>query len=155
MTRACRGDAGNRAAIRHRPRPAFRSRPAIWRAWGTTIILGTPAPRTGLWRIEHYANRADPLDDVTDLDVSPGDDDLILALAVAVALHRRAVAEGKRYNGRVRGASDRGGGTDRPGRCRSPAVAPVPARSERVADQHDQAMMGWAPGLQPDTTFLW
>jgi hypothetical protein len=84
------------------PAPAgYADSPSIWRAWGTSIILGTPAPRTGLWRIEHYANRADPLDDVTELDVSPGDDDLILALAVANALHRRAVAEGKRYNGRA------------------------------------------------------
>jgi len=73
---------------------------ATWRAWGTTIILGTPASRSGLWRIEHYANRADPVDDVTGLDISPGDDDLVLALALAVALHRRAVAEGKRYTGR-------------------------------------------------------
>jgi hypothetical protein len=85
------------------PPPAptgYAESPAIWRAWGTTIILGTPAPRTGLWRLEHYANRADPVDDVTDLDISPGDEDLALALAVATALHRRAVAEGKRYNGR-------------------------------------------------------
>jgi hypothetical protein len=73
---------------------------AIWRAWGTEIILGVPAPRDGLWRIEHEANRADPLDDVTDLDISPGDSDIVLALAFSVALHRRAVAEGKRYNGR-------------------------------------------------------
>jgi len=85
------------------PPPAptgYAETPAIWRAWATAIILGTPAPRTGLWRLEHYANRADPLDDVTELDVSPGDDDLVLALAFATALHRRAVAEGKRYNGR-------------------------------------------------------
>ncbi len=73
---------------------------ATWRAWGTTVILGTPAPRSGLWRIEHYTNRDDPFDDVTELDISPGDDDVVLALAFSVALHRRAVAEGKRYNGR-------------------------------------------------------
>ena len=83
------------------PAPAgYAENPAIWRAWGTTIILGMPAPRTGLWRLEHYANRDDPVDDVLELDISPGDDDLVLALAVSVALHRRAVAEGKRYNGR-------------------------------------------------------
>jgi hypothetical protein len=85
------------------PPPAphgYAESPAIWRAWGTTLILGSPAPRTGLWRIEHDANRAEPLDDTAPLDVSPGDEDLVLALAVAVALHRRAVAEGKRYNGK-------------------------------------------------------
>jgi hypothetical protein len=64
------------------------------------VILGMPAPRTGLWRLEHYANRTDPVDDILDLDISPGDEDLVLALAISVALHRRAVAEGKRYNGR-------------------------------------------------------
>ena len=74
--------------------------PAIWRAWGTTVILGSPAPRTGLWRLEHYANRTDPVDDVLEMDISIGDEDLVLALAIAVSLHRRAVAEGKRYTGR-------------------------------------------------------
>lgn len=85
------------------PPPAptgFAELPAVWRAWSTSVILGTPAPRTGLWRLEHYANRAEPIDDLLDLDISPGDDELVLALALAVALHRRAVAEGKRYNGR-------------------------------------------------------
>jgi len=73
---------------------------SIWRAWGTTIILGTPAPRTGLWRIEHRANRIEPGDDLSDLDIQPGDEDIILSLAIATALHRRAVDEGKRYTGR-------------------------------------------------------
>lgn len=85
------------------PPPAptgFAELPAVWRPWSGSVILGTPAPRTGLWRLEHYANRAEPLDDLLDLDISPGDEDLVLALAVSVALHRRAVAEGKRYNGR-------------------------------------------------------
>lgn len=88
---------------RSSPPPAphgYAETAAIWRAWGTAIILGIPAPRSGLWRIEHYANRADPVDDVSDLDISFGDVDIVLALAYAVALHRRAVAEGKRYNGR-------------------------------------------------------
>jgi len=85
------------------PPPAptgFAELPAVWRAWSTSVILGTPAPRTGTWRLEHYANRAEPVDDVLELDISLGDETLVIALAVAVALHRRAVAEGKRYNGR-------------------------------------------------------
>jgi hypothetical protein len=85
------------------PPPAptgFAELPAVWRAWGTSVILGTPAARNGLWRLEYYANRLEPIDDILDLDISPGDEDLVMALAVAVALHRRAVAEGKRYNGR-------------------------------------------------------
>jgi hypothetical protein len=36
------------------------------------------------------------VDDVIELDIAPGDTDLVLALATAVALQRRAVAEGKR-----------------------------------------------------------
>lgn len=72
-----------------------------WRAWGTAILLGSSARRTGLWRIEHLANRSEPFDDLGDLDIQPGDEDVILALAIATSLHRRAVAEGKRYTGRA------------------------------------------------------
>lgn len=85
------------------PPPApfgYPSGSSTWRAWGTAIILGTQAPRTGLWRIEHRANRVEPFDDVSDLDTQPGDEDVILSLAIATALHRRAVDEGKRYTGR-------------------------------------------------------
>jgi hypothetical protein len=85
------------------PPPAPIGYPAgssIWRAWGTVIILGTEAPRTGLWRIEHRANRVDPFDDVSDLDIQPGDEDVILSLAIATALHRRVIDEGKRSTGR-------------------------------------------------------
>jgi hypothetical protein len=85
------------------PPPAptgFAELPAVWRAWGTSVILGTPAPRTGTWRLEHYANRTEPVNDDLELDISLGDETLVIALALAVALHRRAVAEGKRYNGR-------------------------------------------------------
>ena len=78
----------------------FAEVPAVWRAWATSVILGTPAPRSGTWRLEYYANRLEPIDDYLDLDISPGDEDLVLALTFAVALSRRAVAEGKRYNGR-------------------------------------------------------
>lgn len=73
---------------------------ATWRAWGTALILGAAASRTGAWRIEHLASRAAPLDDDTALDIQPGDDDLVLSLAIAVALHRRAVDDGKRHLGR-------------------------------------------------------
>lgn len=78
----------------------FAELPALWRPWASSVILGTPAPRTGTWRLEYYANRLEPIDDDLDLDISPGDEDLVLALTFAVALSRRAVAEGKRYTGR-------------------------------------------------------
>lgn len=72
-----------------------------WRAWGTELLLATPAPRTGLWRIEHLAHRAEPMDDLTPLDIQPDDEDLLTAQAVAIALERRAIADGKRYTGRA------------------------------------------------------
>ncbi len=98
-----RGVPWRRWEQRDAPPPAptgYAETPATWRAWGTSVILAAPAPRTGLWRLEHYANRDEPVDDLSDLDISPGDEDLVLALAVAVSLQRWAVAEGKRYNGR-------------------------------------------------------
>ena len=73
---------------------------STWRAWGTELLLAAPAPRTGLWRIEHLAHRTDPSDDVTPLDIQPDDEDLLIAQTVAIALERRAIADGKRYTGR-------------------------------------------------------
>lgn len=72
-----------------------------WRAWGNTLLLGMPAPRTSLWRVEHLVHRDAPVDDATPLDIQPNDEDIIVALALAVALSRRAISEGKRYTGRA------------------------------------------------------
>src|SRR5690606_7784304 len=65
-----------------------------WRAWGNTLLLGMPAPRTSLWRVEHLVHRDAPVDDATPLDIQPNDEDIIVALALAVALSRRAISEG-------------------------------------------------------------
>jgi hypothetical protein len=73
---------------------------AVWRAWGTTIILDSAAPRSGFWRIEHLAHRTVPVNDTDHLDLQPDDEDLIIALALAIALDRRAIADGKRYTGK-------------------------------------------------------
>jgi hypothetical protein len=73
----------------------------VWRAWADAIYLDTPAPRSGFWRCEHLENRVVPTNDTAQLDIQPGDDDLIIALAVAVALDRRAIADGKRYTGKA------------------------------------------------------
>ena len=121
------------------PPPAptgFAESPAIWRAWGTEIILGTPAPRNGLWRMEHYANRADPIDDVSELDISLGDEDLILALALAVRPPPPGRCRRQTLQRALRGASDGGSRPHGPGRRRSPALAPFPARAQRLAHQH-------------------
>ncbi|HWV24103.1 MAG TPA: hypothetical protein VNZ58_07925 [Thermomicrobiales bacterium] len=74
---------------------------ATWRVWGNAVLLGAPATRTGLWRFEHLVHRTEPVDDLMPLDIQPNDEDIIVALALAVALSRRAVSEGKRYTGRA------------------------------------------------------
>lgn len=74
---------------------------STWRAWGTELLLAAPAPRAGLWRIEHLAHRTEPTDDVTPLDIQPDDEDLLITQAIAISLERRAIAEGKRYTGRA------------------------------------------------------
>jgi hypothetical protein len=68
---------------------------AIWRTWNDALILDSPAPRSGNWRIEHRADRALPTNDAATLDIEPMDDDLIIAIAVAVALQRRATDDAK------------------------------------------------------------
>ena len=73
---------------------------ATWRAWGTELLLAAPAPRTGLWRIEHLAHRTEPTEDTAPLDIQPDDEDLLVAQTVAIALERRAIVDGKRYTGR-------------------------------------------------------
>lgn len=74
---------------------------ATWRVWGTMVLLGVPVARAGLWRIEHLVHREAPVDDVQPLDIQPNDEDIIVALALSVALSRRAISEGKRYTGRA------------------------------------------------------
>lgn len=72
-----------------------------WRVWGNMLLLGAAVPRTALWRIEHLVHRDAPVDDVTPVDIQPNDEDIIIALALAVALSRRAISEGKRYTGKA------------------------------------------------------
>lgn len=71
-----------------------------WRAWGTELLLSAPAPRTGLWRVEHLAHRTEPMDDLSPLDIQPDDEDLLIAQTIAIALERRAIVDGKRYTGK-------------------------------------------------------
>lgn len=71
-----------------------------WRAWANAILLGQQAVRSGIWRVEHMVHRESPMDDLSDLDIQPNDEDIIVSLALSVALSRRAIAEGKRYTGK-------------------------------------------------------
>jgi hypothetical protein len=65
-----------------------------WRWWDGTLLLARPAA-AGTWRIDHLAERTPPVDDATTLDIAPGDEELVLALALAAALRRRATDEAK------------------------------------------------------------
>lgn len=71
-----------------------------WRAWANTILLGQMVTRSGVWRIEHMVHREPPVDDLEPLDIQANDEDILVALALSVALSRRAISEGKRYNGK-------------------------------------------------------
>jgi len=73
---------------------------ATWRVWGQELVLAQPAPRTGGWRLEHLTHRIMPTDDATALDLQAGDEDLVIVQAVAIALERRAIADGKAWTGR-------------------------------------------------------
>lgn len=56
-----------------------------WRVWADRLLLGRPAPRSGLWRLEHLVHRVPPATDGAGLDIQPNDEDIIVALALAAA----------------------------------------------------------------------
>lgn len=66
-----------------------------WRWWDATLILARPVS-AGTWQIEYLAPRATPPDDLTPVDILPGDDEIVLALALETALRRRATEDAKR-----------------------------------------------------------
>ena len=66
-----------------------------WRWWGGTLILARPAI-AGTWQIEYLAARSGPVDDVSQASILPGDEEIVLVLAAATALHRRAIEDAKR-----------------------------------------------------------
>ena len=66
-----------------------------WRWWGGELVLARPAA-AGTWRVEHLVARAVPTDDAAALDVVAGDEEVLVAMAAATALRRRATADAKR-----------------------------------------------------------
>jgi hypothetical protein len=66
-----------------------------WRWWNGTLLLARPAA-AGTWRIDYLTGREPPADDVTAVDVAAGDEELVLTLALAAALRRRAAEDAKR-----------------------------------------------------------
>jgi len=66
-----------------------------WTFWNGALVLTTPAP-AGSWQIDYLALRELPADDITDLDLPPGDDEILVLQAASSALLRRSVEAGKR-----------------------------------------------------------
>ncbi|MEA2524495.1 MAG: hypothetical protein QOF73_1722 [Thermomicrobiales bacterium] len=72
-----------------------------WRWWGSNLVLAQPAGTTGDWQIDYLGGRALPNDDATAVEVVSGDEDIVVLLAAATALWRRAIEDGKRGVGRT------------------------------------------------------
>lgn len=66
-----------------------------WRWWAGSLRLSQPA-LGGDWRLEYLAPREVPVDDVSDVDLVAGDEELIVVLALASALGQRAADDAKR-----------------------------------------------------------
>lgn len=73
-----------------------------WRWWNATLLLASPA-LAGNWQIDYLGARTPPSDDVTAVDIIAGDDEIVVLLAGATALRRRAVEDAKR--GSIRDAA--------------------------------------------------
>lgn len=70
-----------------------------WRWWGNSLVLAQGAT-AGTWTIDYLTGRALPSNDVTPVEVVVGDEDIVVLLAAASALRRRAIEDGKRGLGR-------------------------------------------------------
>lgn len=71
------------------------ARAQTWRWWAGSLRLSQPA-LGGDWRLEYLAPRQVPADDVAAVDLSAGDEELIVVLALASALGQRAADDAKR-----------------------------------------------------------
>jgi hypothetical protein len=95
-----------------------------WRWWNGELSLQRPATATGTWRIEYRGPRGVPADDVSAVGMAAGDEEIVLALAAAIALRRREVEDGKR-GAYSRGAYSRG----------APPVLALAERAEGEAER--------------------
>ena len=69
-----------------------------WRVWSGTLRLQRPArgDEAGIWTIDYLAGRELVADDVTPQPIDSGDEPIVVALAAAQAMERRAVEDAKR-----------------------------------------------------------
>ncbi len=68
---------------------------AGWSFWNDALTLSVPAP-AGNWRIDFYAVRPLPDDDVTQVELPDRDVEIVVLMAASGALLRRSVEVGKR-----------------------------------------------------------
>ncbi len=91
-------------------------------------MLNAPAT-AGSWRIDYLALLELPGDDVTPIDLPPGDEEIVVLLAASGALLRRSVEVGKRGQ-----------------ETSSLALVRVADAYERAADSHIRARFRRAAG---------
>jgi hypothetical protein len=74
-----------------------------WRHFDGKIVLQrkVSSSEAGNWTIDHLTPRPIPTDDVTALSILPGDEPAVLELAVARAIHQRALEDYKRGDSKV------------------------------------------------------
>jgi len=75
-----------------------------WSWWNSTLRLASPAAG-GDWRIDYFARRDLPSDDLTAVDIQAGDEALVVTLAAAIAMRQRAASDAKRGLGRACGGT--------------------------------------------------
>ncbi|MGH2558113.1 MAG: hypothetical protein ACRDJH_03540 [Thermomicrobiales bacterium] len=102
-----------------------------WRWWNSSLNLTQAPATTGNWTVEHLTGRSLPADDVTAVDLIPGDEEMVTLLATVTALRRRTVEDAKR-------------GSDRS----AASVAAIADRAERaaswlIAARRRRAHGGW------------
>ena len=98
-----------------------------WRVWAGTLRLQRPVTgdEAGAWAIDSLSGRELVADDVSPQPIESGDESIVIALAAAQALERRAIEDAKR------GAKT--SPVDGPAaRCRAEAERLIAARKRRV-----------------------
>lgn len=66
-----------------------------WTFWNGALVLTAPAV-AGTWKVDYLALRDLPDDDVTPVELTAGDEEIVVLMAASGALLRRSVEVGKR-----------------------------------------------------------